>query len=75
MMNPYSLTELIRLLKSKPLGTSYNYIVTEGKDYAGVSRSITATASREGLKVSISQILIVDPSTCETKEGVKIIRK
>ncbi|QUL77406.1 hypothetical protein [Escherichia phage UPEC06] len=75
MINILSLTEVIRFLKNNALGTSITYLIPQGKDYASVTRSITATASREEIKVSVSQLLIVDPSSCETIQAVKIIRK
>lgn len=75
MQNLYSLTEFIRALTDRPLGFSSLYLVTEGKGYRGTCKALAATAAREGLKISTSQALIVDPATLGTLEAVKVTVK
>ncbi|URC22274.1 hypothetical protein CHUUTOTORO_01890 [Serratia phage vB_SmaM-ChuuTotoro] len=66
MENIFSLTEFIRELKSSALGRSLVYFVEPNKTYGTTVSGLTATASREGIKIGTSQILI-----CE--EGKQII--
>lgn len=75
MQNLYTLTDFIRLLTAKPLGFSALYLVTEGKGYRGTCKALTATAGREGLKISTSQALLIDPATLATLEAVKVTVK
>lgn len=75
MQNIYSLTEFIRLLKIRPLGFSGVYLVAPGKSYDSTCRGLVATAHREGLTISASKILAVDPATLATIEAVKVTVK
>lgn len=75
MQNIHSLTEFIRALADRPLGFSSFYLVTEGKGYRGTCKALTATAGREGLKISTSQAIVIDPATLSAVEAVKVTVK
>lgn len=75
MQNLYSLTEFCRLLSSRPLGFSALYLVSDGKSYRSTCKALTATAGREGLKISTGQALVVDPANLSTVEAVRVTVK
>lgn len=75
MQNLHTMTELIRALAGRPMGFSYVYQLPEGKSYGQTVNSLLATAGRESVKISTSQILIVDPATLATIAAIKITVK
>lgn len=75
MQNLYSLTDFIRALKIKPLGFSSVYLVEQGKAYRTTCKALTATAGRENLKISTTQLMLVDPATLTTIEAIKVTVK
>lgn len=75
MQNVLSLTDFIRSLAGRPLGFSAMWIVPDGKGYRDTTKILTSTAGREGLKISVSQALIVDPQALTTLEAVKVTVK
>lgn len=60
MHNHHSLTEFIRILKDSQLGYSMLWHVPEGKSYTATVSGLTATAAREGVKISTAQVMIVE---------------
>lgn len=60
MENILGFTGFIRHLKTQKLGYSLVFYITDGKTYAGTVNSLTATAAREGIKISTSQVLMCE---------------
>lgn len=75
MQNIFNLTGFIRALRDKPLGFSALYLVPEDKGYSKTVNSLIATAGREGVKISTSQMLITDPAALTTVNAVNVTRK
>ncbi|URC22791.1 hypothetical protein KASHIRA_02170 [Serratia phage vB_SmaM-Kashira] len=74
MENILSLTAFIRHLKAQQLGYSLVYFVEAPKTYAQAVSSLTATASREGIRVSTSQILICEEGK-QIFTAIRVTRK
>jgi hypothetical protein len=74
MNNVLSLTDFIRAIKEGKAGDPYVYFVPEGKAYKTTQNSLTATATREGISISTTQILIVEAGEL-TQYAVKVFKK
>ena len=61
MHNHLSLTEFIRTLKAAPLGYAMLWHVPQDKSYTATVSGLTATAAREGVKISTAQVMLVEP--------------
>jgi len=75
MHNLDTLTDFIRRMAGEGMGFSAFYLVPKGKSYESTCKSLTATAHREGVSISTSKILVVDPSRISTWEAVKVTVK
>lgn len=75
MQNLHTTTEMIRALAGRPMGFSCVFNLPEGKTYSQTVNILLATAGREGVKISTSQILIVDPASLATETAIKITAK
>jgi len=75
MQNLYSLTDFVRLMKSKGMGFSSLYLVPRGKSYGGTSRSLVATACREGVVISTAKAIVLDPSSLKALEAIRVTVK
>ena len=75
MENLLTLTEFARAMASRPVGFAAIWIVEKGKLYDVTCKALAATARREGIRISCSQSMVIDPASLEALNAVKVIRK
>ena len=74
MNNVLSLTDFVRAVRDSEIGSEYVYFVPEGKAYKSTVNALTATAGREGISISTTQILLVEAGEL-TQTAIKVFKK